>query len=188
MNTYQENFAKAFDVNEIQENFKTMFDAEKIQTSLKDFYNVENLKDLYNVEKFQENVNKLFAGEAFSGVRNYTESFGGQEQVQEQVQKGVKLGANVIAANTNAVTDAVTLKAIQVREGVEGALKQAYVLASAKDIKAAADAQQSYVEALQKELTESAWMNVGLVAGLVETNLNIAKEAIEQVKSAQKAA
>ena len=175
MTNIQENLEKAFDVNAIQENLKTMFDADAIQAQL---------KDLYSAEKFQENVNKTFSNEAFTGAKEYVESLVDQEQVQQSV----KFGANVIAANTSAVSDALTLSAVQFGDGVEAALKQVDVLVATKDTKEAAEAQQAYAKSLQNTLTESAWMSVGLVAGALETNVNLTKEALEQVKAAQKTA
>ena len=79
MNTYENDFAKAFDVNAIQENIKTLFDAEKYQTVL---------KDLYNTSSYQEKMDKYFSDTsgAFSGVKEYVESLADQEQVQERIQ------------------------------------------------------------------------------------------------------
>ena len=177
MNTYEENFTKAFDVNAIQESFKNVFDAEKYQAAM---------KDLYKDGSFQANADKFFSdtSDAFGGVKEYVESL----VDQEQVQKSVKLGANLIAVNTNAVTDAVTLKTMQVREDIEGALKQANVLATSKDFKEAAEAQQAYVKSLQEKLAETTWINVGLVTGVVESNISLMKEAFDQLNISKKTA
>jgi hypothetical protein len=177
MNTYEENFAKAFDVNAIQESFKNMFDLEKYQAAMKDFY---------KEGAYQENADKFFSdtSDAYNGVKEYVESL----VDQEQVQKNVELGANLIAVNTNAVTDAVTLKTMQVREGIEGALKQVNVLAKSKDLKEAAEAQQAYVKSLQEELSETTWINLGLVTGLVESNISLMKEGFDQLNTSKKTA
>ena len=181
MMNIQENLGKAFDVKAIQENLQNLFDVDAAQENMKKLFDAEaiqaQLKDLYNPEAAQANFGKLFDAEALKSV---TESL----VDQAQVEKSVKLASSAVTANTNVVSDAVTLSAVQLREGVEGALKQVEVLANCKDVQAFVDAQQAYAKTLQETLTERTSMNTSLVAGIVETNVNFAKEAFAQVKAA----
>ena len=194
MINFQDNFKNLFDVEAMQDNFKNLFDVEAmqsnfnksydytaIQESFKKFYDVEaiqeNFKNLYNVEQFQGNLDQLVDAEA---VKEYMESL----VDQELIQNNAKLAANLVATNVNALTDAVILQSVQVRESVEDALKQADALTGTKDLETAIEAQKKFAEAQQEVALENFWNKAGLVAGLVENNVNIVKEAFEKAQVA----
>ncbi len=185
MINFQDSFKNLFDVEAMQANFSKAYDFNAIQENLQKFYDVEaiqeNVKNFYNLEQAQENLGKFFDPEA---VKAYAESLADQELVQ----KNAKLAANLVAANVNTLSDAAILQTVQIREGVEGALKQADALATVKDPVAVFEAQKSYLEAQQEVAVENFWSKTGLVADMVEKNLELVKEAMEQVKPvAQKA-
>lgn len=175
MINFQDSFKNLFDVDALQANFAKAYDVNAVQ---------ENLKKLYDVEAFQENLAKLTDNDALKLVKDYAESIADKELVE----KSVKLTANLVAANVNAVTDATILQSVQLRDRVEGALKQADTLVNSKDLQAAFEAQKSYVAEQQEVAVENFWTKAGLVTGLVENNLNLLKEAFEQVQPATKAA
>lgn len=180
--TAQENLRKFFDVDAIQDNLKNFYDVEAAQENLKKMYDVEaiqeNLNNFYNAEQFQQNLNNLFDNDAVASVREYAESFADNKQAEESV----KLAADLVSANTKAMTDALILQSVQLREGIEAALKQADALAKTKDAEAALEAQKAYLEEVKGALTDNFWMNVGLVAGAVESNANLVKDAFEDMK------
>lgn len=187
MINFQDNFKNLFDVEAWQANFSKVYDVEAIQESMKKFYDVEavqqNFKSLYNLEQAQENLGKFLDQDALKAVKEYLESLADQELVQNNT----KLAANLVATNVNALTDAVILQSVQLREAVEDALKQADVLAGSKDLEAAFEAQKKYAQAQQEVILENFWNKAGLVAGLVENNVNLVKEAFEKAPKAQPA-
>ena len=183
---FQANFNKAYDFNAIQESVKKFYDVEAMQDAVKKFYDVDaiqaNLKSFYNFDQFQGNLDKLVDADALKAAQEYMESLANPELVQNNV----KLAANLVATNVNALTDAVILQSVQVRETVEDALAQADALASSKDIEAVIEAQKKFAEEQQEIVAENFWNKAGLFAGLVESNVSLVKEAFAKTQSAAK--
>ncbi len=185
MINFQDSFKNLFDLEAMQANFGSAYDFNAIQDNMKKFYDVEaiqdSMKNFYNLEEAQQNMSKLFDPEA---VKAYAESL----VDQQLIQKNAKLAANLVAANVNTLSDAAILQTVQLRETVEGALKQADTLSAIKDPAAIVEAQKAYLEAQQEVVTENFWSKTGLVADMVEKNLELVKEAMVQVKPAPKKA
>jgi len=188
MINFQDNLKSFFDVDTWQANFNKMYDVDAMQESMKKFYDVEafqeNVKNLYNLENIQGNLSKFMDQEALKAWQESAESL----VDQELVQKNTKLASNLVATNVNAAADAVILQSVALREAVEDALKQADVLASSKDLDTAVQAQKEYMQAQQEVLLENLWNKAGLVAGLVESNINLLKEAFAQAPTKTKPA
>ena len=183
--TVQENLKKFYDVEAIQENLKKFYDVEAAQEAYKKFYDKDsmqkNLKTFYNADQFQANLNKLFDNEAVASVRDYTATL----MENNKAEESAKLAADLVSANTKSLTDALILQSVQMREGIEAALKQADTLSQTKNPEAALEAQKAYLEQVKATLTDNFWMNVGLVAGAVESNADLVKGALEDLKPAK---
>ncbi|MCF7982390.1 MAG: phasin family protein [Pseudomonadales bacterium] len=188
MMNFQDSFKNMFDVEAFQANFNKAYDFNAIQESVKKFYDVEaiqeNFKKFYNFDELQGGLDKLVDVDALKAAKEYMESFANQELAQNNA----KLAANLVATNVNALTDAVILQSVQVRETVEDALAQADVLVGSKDLSAALEAQKKFAEEQQEALLENFWNKAGLVSGLVESNLNLMKEAFVKTQPAVKKA
>ncbi len=150
-----------------------MFDLNAVQ---------ENLKNMFDVNAVQENINTLFSlenNQAMGCVKDCTQSL----VDQERVEKNLKLASSAVTANTYVVADTLTLTAIQLREGVEGAFNHLEELVKCGDIKEVAKAQHDYAQTLHDTLIERTSMNASMMAGVLETNANFAKEAIAQFRT-----
>jgi len=188
MMNFQDSFKNLFDAEAFQANFNKAYDFNAIQESVKKFYDVEaiqeNLKSFYNFDQFQGNLDKLVDADALKAAKEYMESYANPELAQ----KNAKLAANLVATNVNALTDAVILQSVQVRETVEDALAQADTLLNSKDLEAAFEAQKKFAEEQQEIVAENFWNKAGLFAGLVESNMNFVKDAFVKTQPVKKAA
>ncbi|MCB1661464.1 MAG: phasin family protein [Pseudomonadales bacterium] len=188
MMNFQDSFKNLFDAEAFQANFNKAYDFNAIQESVKKFYDVEaiqeNFKSFYNFDQFQGNLDKLVDADTLKAAKEYMESFANPELAQ----KNAKLAANLVATNVNALTDAVILQSVQVRETVEDALAQADTLLNSKDLEAAFEAQKKFAEEQQEIVAENFWNKAGLFAGLVESNMNFVKDAFVKAQPVKKAA
>lgn len=124
----------------------------------------DQLSKLLNFEQFQESVKDFYDTEALA----------------KKIQENVKLASKLIEANTSAASDAMILQSVQLRDGVESALKQADALTKCKDLESAVSQQKNFAEQSKDALMEQAWMNIGLAVNALETNLEIIKSAAKK--------
>ena len=76
------------------------------------------------------------------------------------------------------MSDTFNLMTSLALEGFESVAHQLQVLANCSDIEAVIDAQYAYAQSLQDTVLERTSMNTKLMAGILETNASIAKEAL----------
>jgi len=121
----------------------------------------DQLGKLLNLEQLQESVKDFYDADS----------------LMNKIQENVKLASKLIEANTSAASDAVIMQSMKLRDGVEGALKQADTLAQCKDLESAIEAQKNFGEKSKDALVEQAWMNIGLAVNALETNIEIIKSS-----------
>lgn len=124
----------------------------------------EQLENLLNLEQLQDAMKDLYDTEGLS----------------KKIQENVKLASKLVEANTAAVSDALILQSVKLRDGVESALKQADTLAHCENLETAVEAQKDFSQKSKDAILEQAWMNIGLAVNALETNINIIKSAAEK--------
>ena len=100
-------------------------------------------------------------------------------------QYGLQLFVGSLAVNLNAAADVAILGSARFRGGIEVALQQVDILTHYRNPKAAAVIQQAYAVEVRKELAENHWVNVGLLVGNMQQNIDVVKHLLERAHSAQ---
>lgn len=124
----------------------------------------DQLENLLNLEQLQDAMKDLYDTDGLS----------------KKIQENVKLASKLVEANTAAVSDALILQSVKLRDGVESALKQADTLAHCDNLETAVEAQKDFNQKSKDAILEQAWMNIGLAVNALETNINIIKSASEK--------
>jgi hypothetical protein len=121
----------------------------------------------------QEGFEKLIQGSGLPKVSDCSVPF----VDKAQIEKSLKLTSTAFTANTYVMTDTFNLMTSLAREGFESVAHQLQVLANCSDIDEVIDAQYAYAKSLQDTVLERSAMNTKVLAGILETNASIAKEA-----------
>ena len=184
----QDSATRFIDYVKAQQAWMEQMDLKTIQQNIKNLYNPANfshylqalshngsglhgVKPLFDPQYIQDQLMEILDSERFQALAAYLPRMPDNPKLEALLD----LVTELAASNTKALTDAVILQSVTLRERIETAIDQAELLSGSHDLDEMLEAQQACWAETRRAVAEHFWMNAGLLATAVEANTHFLK-------------